>query len=74
MGPAFLPELPYEFFDRELRRLGIEPPPAGDLAVGQLYFRQDQADRDRAKAIILEVLTALKLEVLTFRTLGARDR
>ena len=73
-GAGILTQLPYEFFNRELLRLGIEPPPAGDLAVGQLFlFRQDQADRERAKAIIVEVLAELKLEVLTFRSVPVID-
>ncbi len=60
--------------------MGIETPPPGDLAVGQLFlFRQDEEDRKRAKAIIREVLGELKFEILTFRSvpvineaLGAR--
>ncbi|MCB0065063.1 MAG: glutamate synthase subunit alpha, partial [Caldilineaceae bacterium] len=73
-GAGLLTQLPHEFFNRELRRLGAEPPPLGDLAVGQLFlFRQDTADRDRAKAIIQEVLTDLKLEVLAFRSVPIID-
>jgi len=68
-GAGLLTQLPHEFFNRELTRMGIEPPPPGDLGVGQLFlFRQDPADRERARGIIVEVLAELKLEVLTFRS------
>ena len=73
-GAGILTQLPYEFFNRELRRMGCEPPPAGDLAVGQLYlFRQDDADRQRAKQVIHEVCAEFKLEVLTFRSVPVID-
>ncbi len=68
-GAGILTQLPYEFFKRELERLGIEAPPSSDLAVGQLYlFRQDADDRAVARAIIREVCAELGLEVLTFRS------
>ncbi len=73
-GAGILTQLPYEFFNRELRRMGCEPPPAGDLAVGQLYlFRQDEADRQRAKQVIHEVCAEFQLEVLTFRSVPVID-
>ena len=47
-GAGILTQLPYEFFKRELLRVGIQPPVSGDLAVGQLFlFRQDADDRER---------------------------
>ena len=68
-GAGILTQLPYEFFKRELERLGIEAPPASDMAVGQLYlFRQDAEDRSSARAIIRDVCAELRLEVLTFRS------
>ena len=73
-GAGILTQLPYEFFNRELRRLNIEPPPIGDLAVGQLYlFRQDEEDRKRAKVIIMEVLQEFNLDVLAFRSVPVID-
>ena len=73
-GAGILTQLPYEFFSRELRRLGIQPPAAGDLAVGQLFlFRQDEEDRQRARQIITDVMHQLKLEVLTFRSVPVID-
>ncbi|MEZ4673210.1 MAG: glutamate synthase large subunit [Caldilineaceae bacterium] len=73
-GAGVLTQLPHEFFNRELRRLTIEPPPVGDLAVGQLYlFRQDEEDRKRAKAIITEVLAEFDIEVLAFRSVPVID-
>ncbi len=73
-GAGILTQLPYEFFNRELRRLNMEPPPIGDLAIGQLYlFRQDEADRKRAKAIIAEVLQEFNLDVLAFRSVPVID-
>ncbi|MEZ4732196.1 MAG: glutamate synthase-related protein [Caldilineaceae bacterium] len=73
-GAGILTQLPHEFFHRELRRMGCEPPPAGDLAVGQLYlFRQDEADRWRAKEVIREVCAEFKLAVLTFRSVPVID-
>lgn len=73
-GAGLLTQLPYEFFSRELRRMGCETPPVADLAVGQLYlFRQDEADRWRAKEVIREVCAEFKLEVLTFRSVPVID-
>lgn len=73
-GAGLLTQLPHEFFNRELRRLNIDPPAIGDLAIGQLYlFRQDEADRVRAKAIITDVLAEFKLEVLAFRSVPVID-
>ena len=56
-GAGILTQLPYEFFKRELLRVGVEPPPSGDLAVGQLFlFRQDADDREHARRIIRDGL------------------
>ena len=68
-GAGVLTQLPYEFFRRELGRMGIQAPPPGDLAVGQLFlFRHDPEDRARARQIIQEVCQELGLEVLTYRS------
>ena len=68
-GAGVLTQLPYEFFARELRRIGIEPPPQGDLAVGQLFLNKANGeDRARARDLIQEILTEMKLEVLAFRS------
>ena len=68
-GAGVLTQLPYEFFARELRRIGMEPPPQGDLAVGQLFLNKGNGeDRARARDLIQEVLREMKLEVLAFRS------
>ncbi len=68
-GAGILTQLPYEFFNRELRRMGVEPPPPADMAVGQLFLnRQNGEDRAMAREIVRQVLGELKLEVLTFRS------
>src|SRR5688572_25402452 len=73
-GAGILTQLPYEFFKRELLRLGVEPPPPGDLAVGQLFlFRQDEQDRVHARKIIREACEEFGLEVLTFRSVPVVD-
>lgn len=73
-GAGILTQLPHEFFSRELRRLHIEPPPVGDLAVGQLFlFRQDETDRDRARTLIREVFAQFQLDVLAFRSVPVID-
>ncbi len=73
-GAGILTQLPHEFFHRELRSQGIEPPPLGDLAVGQLFlFRQDPEDRERAKVIIKEVLDEFQLEVVGYRSVPVID-
>jgi glutamate synthase (ferredoxin) len=73
-GAGILTQLPYEFFKRELLRLGVEPPPLGDLAVGQLFlFRQDEDDREHARQIIRDVCSQFGLEVLTFRSVPVVD-
>ncbi len=73
-GAGILTQLPYEFFKRELLRLGVEPPPTGDLAVGQLFlFRQDPEDRDHARGIIRDVCAEFRLEVLGFRSVPVID-
>ncbi len=73
-GAGILTQIPYEFFCRELERLGIEPPVASDLAVGQLFlFRQDEDDRALAMQIVRNVLAKLGLKVLTFRNVPVVD-
>lgn len=73
-GAGILTQIPHEFFARELARVGIETPPPGDLAVGQLFlFRQSEADRERAKDIINAVMADLKLEILTYRSVPVID-
>ncbi|MCB0161103.1 MAG: glutamate synthase subunit alpha, partial [Caldilineaceae bacterium] len=68
-GAGILTQIPYEFFNRELRRMGVEPPAAADMAVGQLFLnRQNGEDRAMAREIIREVLNELNLDVLTFRS------
>ncbi len=68
-GAGILTQLPYEFFARELRRIGLEPPAQGDLAIGQLFFNKANGeDRALARDLIQEILTELKLEVLAFRS------
>ncbi len=73
-GAGILTQLPYEFFKRELLRLGIQPPVSGDLAVGQLFlFRQDADDREHARRIIRAVCSEFGLEVLTYRSVPVVD-
>ncbi len=73
-GAGILTQLPYEFFKRELTRVGVTPPPSGDLAVGQLFlFRQDADDREHARRIIRTVCAEFGLEVLTFRSVPVVD-
>lgn len=73
-GAGILTQLPYEFFKRELQRVGIQPPASGDLAVGQLFlFRQDADDREHARQILRAVCSEFGLEVLTFRSVPVID-
>lgn len=73
-GAGILTQLPYEFFKRELQRVGITPPPNGDLAVGQLFlFRQDADDREDARRIIRTVCSEFGLEVLSYRSVPVVD-
>lgn len=73
-GAGILTQLPYEFFVRELERMGITPPTHADLAVGQLFlYRQDADDREKARQIIRDVLADLQLEVLAFRSVPVID-
>jgi glutamate synthase (ferredoxin) len=68
-GAGILTQLPHEFFSRELRRMGVEPPAQGDLAVGQIFFNKGNGeDRALARDLIQEILSELKLEVLAFRS------
>jgi glutamate synthase (ferredoxin) len=68
-GAGILTQLPYEFFSRELNRMGIETPPMGDLAIGQLYLNKGNGeDRARARDIVKQVLGEFNLEVLAFRS------
>jgi len=73
-GAGILAQIPTEFFHRELRRVGIEPPPPSDLAVGQLFmFRQDPDDRAKARDIINQVFAELHIDVLTYRNVPVID-
>ncbi len=69
-GAGLLTQLPYEFFKRELQRIGVEPPPPGDLAVGQIFLNKGNGeDRALAREIMREVLADLNLEMIGFRSM-----
>lgn len=68
-GAGVLTQLPHEFFARELTRIGVAAPAPGDLAVGQIYLNKANGeDRAAAHALMTEVLTDLKLDMLAFRS------
>lgn len=68
-GAGVLTQVPYEFFARELARMGIEPPAPGDLAIGQIYLNKANGeDRAQARELMREVLADLKLEMVAFRS------
>ncbi|MCB0040280.1 MAG: glutamate synthase subunit alpha, partial [Caldilinea sp.] len=68
-GAGILTQLPHEFFARELRRMNVEPPPPGDMAVGQLFLNKGNGeDRAVARDLVREVLAELNLEAVAFRS------
>ena len=68
-GAGILSQIPYRFFVRELKQIGVEAPPVSDLAVGQLFLnRHDADDRERAREVVRQVASDLALEVLAFRS------
>ena len=68
-GAGILTQLPYEFFGRELARMGVDAPAPGDLAVGQIFLNKASGeDRALAREVMREVLAELKLEMIGFRS------
>ena len=68
-GAGILSQIPYRFFVRELKQIGVEAPPVSDLAVGQLFLnRHAPDDRERAREAVRGVAADLELEVLAFRS------
>jgi glutamate synthase (ferredoxin) len=66
-GAGLLVQIPRAFFHREAARLGLSLAPEQPFAVGMFFLPPDPAARDRAAAIVEDVLRAEGLPVLGWR-------
>ncbi len=64
-GAGILIQIPHRFFATQ--DLGFKLPPEGDYAVAQIFCSPNEAAKNEAKRIFLEVLSEQKLEFLGFR-------
>jgi glutamate synthase (NADPH/NADH) large chain len=66
-GAGILVQIPHVFFSEECAKLGFTLPEAGHYAIGQLFLPRDQAERERAVAIVERSIRAEGLAILGWR-------
>lgn len=67
-GAGILVQIPRKFFRKELETLGYPEAEVDSLAVGMIFFpRQDYKGRERARAILEDVVSRHKMRVLGWR-------
>ena len=67
-GAGILVQIPRKFFKKALETLGYQKVETEALAVGMIFFpRQDYKGRERARAIIEDVVSRNKMKVLGWR-------
>ena len=66
-GAGILVQIPHAFFSEECAKLGFTLPEAGHYAIGQLFLPRDQAERERAVAIVERSIRAEGLAILGWR-------
>jgi len=67
-GAGILVQIPRKFFKKELESLGYQKIETDSLAVGMIFFpRQDYEARERARAVIEDVVSRNKMKILGWR-------
>ncbi|GLI72445.1 glutamate synthase [NADH] [Penicillium ochrochloron] len=67
-GAGVMTSIPHKFFIKNFaREVGVELPPLGQYAVGNLFFKPDEVALQQSKASFEELATSLGLRVLGWR-------
>ncbi|KAJ5476988.1 glutamate synthase [Penicillium diatomitis] len=67
-GAGVMTSIPHKFFIKNFaREVGVELPPLGQYAVGNLFFKPDEVSLQESKTTFEELATSLGLRVLGWR-------
>ncbi len=66
-GAGILIQIPHEFFDEELRKLGHKLPALGHYGVGMVYFPADEKVREEARETLNRKIEKLGFELIGYR-------
>ncbi|KAI2788392.1 putative glutamate synthase [Penicillium oxalicum] len=67
-GAGVMTSIPHKFFIKNFaREVGVELPPLGQYAVGNLFFKPDEVSLQQSKATFEELAASLGLRVLGWR-------
>ncbi|CAG8576841.1 6605_t:CDS:2, partial [Dentiscutata heterogama] len=72
-GAGVMTGIPHEFFHQETTRLGINLPPQGQYAVGNVFFKPEHAVTEECKQIFEQAAKSLNLKVLGWREVPKND-
>ncbi|KAF0453232.1 glutamate synthase [Gigaspora margarita] len=72
-GAGVMTGIPHEFFHQETTRLGINLPPQGQYAVGNVFFKPEHAVTEECKQIFEQIAKSLNLKVLGWREVPKND-
>ena len=74
-GAGILTALPHEFLAKVAKReLGVELPPAGKLAAGNVFLPTDAAERERCKAAVARICAEEGQTLLGWRVVPTRPK
>jgi glutamate synthase domain-containing protein 2/glutamate synthase domain-containing protein 1/glutamate synthase domain-containing protein 3 len=66
-GAGIMTQIPHKFFERELKKLGLEKSDPKQLACGMIFFPQDYKARERCRTIVENRVSRFGLQVLGWR-------
>ncbi|XP_059431841.1 glutamate synthase [NADH], amyloplastic-like [Corylus avellana] len=66
-GAGILVALPHEFYEKVVKDLGFELPPAGEYAVGMFFLPKSESRREESKNVFTKVAESLGHTVLGWR-------
>ena len=66
-GAGILIQIPFDFFNDEASRLGLELPAAGKYGVGMVFFPRDKKVANACRDVLKKNIIALGFELIGFR-------
>ena len=72
-GAGILTAMPHAFFKIVGKQLGIELPPPGQYAVGNVFLPQDDTQRKHCKLVIEEIIAAEGQQFIAWRPVPVDD-
>ena len=73
-GAGIMLQLPYAFFNREGKKLGLEIPKDGDFAAGVVFLPQDSNERKECEKDTEKILKEEGLEFLGWRDIPVKSK